>query len=161
MRHLEENKIEKKRHELELAGPFFAVLFTMTVIAFLVPLRPTTSMREKRGLREFPVFSVDALLSGDYFDDIGMWFSDTFPGREIMLEVSDRVDSLHGLGKNEIALNQTNATNDNDDLDALLEQAEAEAAARKEAEEKAAAEAAAIAAAEAAKPADPDAVIED
>ncbi|MBQ9664542.1 MAG: hypothetical protein IJV40_15455 [Oscillospiraceae bacterium] len=159
----EEKKIGKKRYELEMAGPFLVVLAVMTLIAFLIPLRPAASVREKRTLREFPTFSVDALLSGDYFDDIGMWFSDTFPGRETMLEISERMDALHGLGKNEIALNQTNAANDNDELDALLEQAEAEAAARREAEERAAAEAAEAAAivAEAAKPADPDAVIED
>ena len=167
MHQLEENRITKKRFEQELAAPFLTVLAVMTVIAFILPLRPTTSVREKRVLREFPAFSFGTLLSGDYFDDITAWFSDTFPGRETMLEISEWVDSLHGMGQNEIALNQSNAANDNDELDALLEQAEAEAAARREEEERAAAEAAEAAAiaaaeaAEAAKPADPDAVIED
>ena len=79
------NRIEKnirERHERELAGPFIAVLAVLTVIAFLVPLRPETSMREKRKLHEFPAFSVRSLMSGEYFDGISLWFSDTFPGRE-------------------------------------------------------------------------------
>ena len=119
----------RRRHELELAGPFVVVLAVLTLIAFIIPLRPETSMREKRRLHEFPAFSADALLSGEYFDGISLWFSDTFPGRETLLEVSDRIDALHGLNRNEVVLTQT-AQNDNADLDALLAEAEAAAAAR-------------------------------
>ena len=132
MNHDEENNRRggKREHELELAGPFFAVLFLMTLVAFLLPLRPETSMRERRTLTEFPEFTVDSLLSGDYFDGITTWFSDTFPGRETMLGISDGLNILHGFGKNEVTLNQGSTPNDNDSLDALLEQAEAEAAAK-------------------------------
>ena len=63
----------RRRHELELAGPFVVVLAVLTLIAFIIPLRPETSMREKRRLHEFPAFSVDALLSGEYFDGISLW----------------------------------------------------------------------------------------
>ena len=121
----------QKRHELELAGPFIAVLTVLAVISFILPLRPETSVREKRRLREFPTFTVGSLLSGEYSDSIGMWFSDTFPGREGMLEVSDRMNAMHGLNRNEVVLSQTgSAQNDNANLDALLEQAEKEASER-------------------------------
>ena len=123
-------RLTRREYELELAGPFFAVLCIMTIIAFLIPLRPETSMRERRTLKEFPTFRVDAVLSGEYFDDITAWFSDTFPGRETMLDISDGLKSLHGISQNEVVLNQGTATNDNADLDMLLEQAEAEAASR-------------------------------
>ena len=117
----------QQRHEVELAGPFIAVLTVLSVISLIVPLRPETSVREKRRLREFPAFTVQSLLSGDYFDDIGLWFSDIFPGREEMLEISDRMDAMHGLNRNEVVLSPSaSAKNDNADLDALLEQAEAE-----------------------------------
>ena len=89
----------RKRHELELAGPFIAVLFALALISFILPLRPETSVREKRRLREFPPFTMESLLSGEYFDGISLWFSDTFPGREGMLEVSDRMNALHGLNR--------------------------------------------------------------
>lgn len=81
---------------LRWAVPFLAVLAVLTVVSFLIPLRPTRSMSEKRELAAFPEFTVEALLSGDYFDDITLWFSDTFPGRETWLEVSAMTGALHG-----------------------------------------------------------------
>ncbi|MBR0160988.1 MAG: hypothetical protein IJQ02_06905 [Oscillospiraceae bacterium] len=120
----------KREHELELAGPFLVVLSIMTVIAFLIPLRPETSMRERRQLKAFPAFSVQTLLSGEYFDEINAWFSDTFPGRELMLEISDEMDSLHGIQSTEVALTQPSGGTDTDNLDELLAQAEAAAAER-------------------------------
>ena len=128
-----EEKRKNREHELELAGPFLTVLAVLTLLAFILPLRPETSMRERRRLREFPAFSFESLMSGDWFDGITAWFSDTFPGREAMLSVSGWMDAKHGLIKNEVALGTGNpAGTDNDELDALLEQAEAAAAARAE-----------------------------
>ena len=42
---------------------------------------------------------MEALLSGDYFDDITTWFSDTFPGREGWLAMSSNISSLHGYSE--------------------------------------------------------------
>lgn len=78
------------------AVPFFVVLAILTIVAFIIPLRPTRSYNEKRNLAEFPEFSVEALASGSYFDDISTWFSDTFPGRESWIEGSILMQSLHG-----------------------------------------------------------------
>ena len=85
------------------ALPFFLVLALLTAISLAVPLRPTFSYSEKRELTKFPAFSVEALLSGNYFDDITLWFSDTFPGREQWLDVSQSMASLHGYSKIAIA----------------------------------------------------------
>ena len=93
----EQNMQPKKQDTgLRWAMPFLITLAVLTVVSFIIPLRPTQSMSEKRNLAEFPEFSVDALLSGDYFDDITLWFSDTFPGRETWLDVSSFTGSLHG-----------------------------------------------------------------
>ena len=78
------------------AIPFFIALAVLTVVSFILPLRPTQSQAEKRALAEFPEFSLEALVSGDYFDDISTWFSDTFPGREGWLSLSADVEGLHG-----------------------------------------------------------------
>ena len=78
------------------ALPFFAAMAVLTVVAFIIPLRPTQSLSEKRNLAQFPEFTPQALISGSYFDDINTWFSDTFPGRESWLEVSAAVSELHG-----------------------------------------------------------------
>ncbi len=133
-RHEDKHSI-RREHELELAGPVIVVFMVLTVIAFLLPLRPETSMREKRVLKEFPRFTVESLLNGDYFDGITAWFSDTFPGRETMMEVSDRLSAMHGLNRNEVTLTQPAASNDNAALDALLEQAESAAASQQPAPE--------------------------
>ena len=80
----------------KLVIPFFAVLGILTVVSFLIPLRPTQSQMEKRNLAQFPAFSWEALVSGSYFDDITLWFSDTFPGREGWLSLSTQLNTLHG-----------------------------------------------------------------
>lgn len=78
------------------AVPFFVVLALLTVVSFIIPLRPTRSESEKRNLAQFPEFTVDALVSGSYFDDISTWFSDTFPGREDWLLLSAKIEEYHG-----------------------------------------------------------------
>ena len=89
---------EKKQTPVKAryALPFFAALAVLTVVAFILPLRPTRSQTEKRALTQFPTYSQDALLEGSWFDSITTWFSDTFPGREQWLLLSSRVDELHG-----------------------------------------------------------------
>lgn len=92
-------KYLRKSTGFRYALPFLLVLSVLTVISFIIPLRPTQSQMEKRELAKFPDFSWDALVSGSYFDDITLWFSDTFPGRESWLEVSSSVTSLHGYSE--------------------------------------------------------------
>ena len=79
-----------------LSVPFFLVLAALTVVSFCLPLRPDFSDSEKRELTKFPEFSLEALISGDYFDDITLWFSDTFPGREDWISLSQQVSNFHG-----------------------------------------------------------------
>ena len=81
---------------------FFLALFGGAVLSFLLFLRPTYSEGEKRTLATFPAFSVDALLSGDYFAGIDTWFSDTFPFREEMVEINGQIQSFYGIRKNMI-----------------------------------------------------------
>lgn len=76
--------------------PFFVTLGILTVVSFLIPLRPQRSYAEKRELARFPEFSFSALVSGDYFDGISLWFSDTFPGREKWITLAQYDDSLYG-----------------------------------------------------------------
>ena len=82
-----------------LALPFFLILGLLTVVSFIIPLRPSYSASEKRDLTQFPEFSVSALVSGTYFDDITLWFSDTFPGREDWLSISQYTTNFHGYSE--------------------------------------------------------------
>ena len=105
--HRAEEKRKKRRRAL--AAPFFTVLFALGLIALILPLRPTESMREKRKLAEFPAFSVKTLLSGDFFDGVSTWYSDTFPGRETWLDVSRGLENLHGITNNVVVISQINS----------------------------------------------------
>lgn len=100
---MSEMKQEKHASGFRLVIPFFVVLGILTVVSFIIPLRPTQSQMEKRNLAEFPEFSWEALTSGNYFDDITTWFSDTFPGREDWLTLSSNISSLHGYSEIAVA----------------------------------------------------------
>lgn len=94
-------KKEKNTNEPKwgYAVPFFAALGILTVVSFLIPLRPEVSYSEKRELAEFPEFSFSALADGSYFDDISLWFSDTFPGRETWITLANFDDSFYGYSQ--------------------------------------------------------------
>ena len=96
---------KRKKHKFEAERftqdykrirPFIWVLAILTIVSFIIPLRPTESYSERRELAEFPEFSVEALADGSYFSDITLWFSDTFPGRESWIGLSTEIAALHG-----------------------------------------------------------------
>ena len=95
MRYLRKEK-KPSRPGWGYAVPFFVVLGILTVVSFLIPLRPERSYSEKRELAKFPEFSFSALADGSYFDDITLWFSDTFPGRETWIALANLDDALYG-----------------------------------------------------------------
>ena len=99
---------KRKKRRRALAAPFFTVLFALGIIALIIPLRPAESMREKRRLAQFPDFSVKTLLSGDFFDGVSTWYSDTFPGRETWLDVATALNDLHGITTNVVSYSQLN-----------------------------------------------------
>ena len=90
---------DNKKKSPWLALPFFAVLNVLTAVSFILPLRPSFSESEKRDLAAFPEFSAEALVSGDYFSDITLWFSDTFPGREDWISLSQYTTNFHGYSE--------------------------------------------------------------
>ncbi len=90
-------KQKPKREEIIKIASFFITLYLGTVLAFIVPLRPTYSESEKRLLQEFPAFTFEAFYTGDYFDKITLWFSDTFPLRDGLTRVNSALKSLSGF----------------------------------------------------------------
>ena len=102
-KYLKKKPNQPKEPGIGYAIPFFVVLAVLTVVSFILPLRPSVSYIEKRSLAEFPEFSIESLTSGDYFDDISTWFSDTFPGRERWITLASNVQSYHGYSEIMIA----------------------------------------------------------
>ena len=117
------NSVESVERGRFDAVPFFLVMAVLSIVSFILPLRPTESIAEKRRLAAFPDFSAQALWDGSYFDDINLWFSDTFPGRDAYIYVAGRLDTLHGLNRNRV-VNNAGTHTESDDLDALLEAVE-------------------------------------
>lgn len=76
---------------------FLTVLGLLTVLALIIPLRPTYSDQEKRDLTAFPTFCLSAVADGSYFSDLTTWFADTFPFRDLFLSLQNRVEQLYGI----------------------------------------------------------------
>ena len=60
-------------------------------------LRPAVSETEKRELTEFPAFTVESFLSGEFTDQLSLWYADTFPGREGLIKAYQGIESLYGI----------------------------------------------------------------
>lgn len=89
-------KAPSKASYVLVSVPVIAVFLTLLVMAWIIPLRPTMSESENRNLEKFPEFTMEALLSGTYFDDIGVWFSDTFTFRDTWINTAKGMERLYG-----------------------------------------------------------------
>lgn len=77
---------------------FSAVLIGGCVLGLILPLRPAVSETEGRELTEFPAFTWESFLSGDYTAQVSLWYADTFPGRDTLLGLSGDFKGLYGVG---------------------------------------------------------------
>lgn len=108
-----------------------AVLFAAVTGANLFqPNRPTESALEQRTLAKIPAFSLIALTDGSYFSGLSSFFSDTFLGRDALVDAAKEMDTLMGIpydmgGEEQFALlqtgNQTQTGPDASDEEALAE----------------------------------------
>lgn len=107
------------------------VLFAAVAGANLIqPNRPTESVLEQRTLAKIPAFSLTALTDGSYFSGLSSFFSDTFLGRDKLVDAAKEMDTLMGIpydmgGEEQFALlqtgNQTQTGPDASDEEALAE----------------------------------------
>lgn len=67
------------------------------VMAVLPVFRESYSEVEKRELKNFPEISFSTIVSGDYFDEIGLWFSDTFPLRDGFVSLNTKITNAFGI----------------------------------------------------------------
>ena len=88
-------------------------LFALVTIANIVqPNRPAESALEQRTLTKIPAFSLSALADGSYFAGWSAFVSDTFLGRDTLVDLSKEMDTLMGIpydmgGEEQFALLQT------------------------------------------------------
>ena len=114
-----------RMHLMLIRKIFFFVFFLIAFIGLLLPLRPTESALENRTLTEFPQFTVESFLNGDYFSDISTWYADTFPLREKLISAYASFENHFGLEGEQIVQNTT-ATADEIPEDGVMVSADAE-----------------------------------
>ena len=61
----------------------------------LVDEDPTTSALENRELAKMPEFSAESLLDGSFVQQLSTYFSDTFPGREALLQANRNLNQFY------------------------------------------------------------------
>ncbi len=59
---------------------------------------------ENRNLAEMPTLSVESLLDGSYFEDLGTWYTDTIPNREGFKSFSSSFSKLFGVSLNDVTI---------------------------------------------------------
>ncbi|MBQ2725372.1 MAG: Ig-like domain-containing protein [Clostridia bacterium] len=75
-----------------------AALFgAVALLNILQTDRPTVSEIEQRNLAKMPEFSMESLTDGSYFNDLSLFFSDTFLYRDKLVGISKEIDTLKGL----------------------------------------------------------------
>lgn len=88
--------------DINMVRIFIAVWFAVSIVTVFPIFRPTYSEIEKRELKKFPKFSFSTLVSGEYFDDISLWFSDTFPFRDTFVSLNTDFRGFFGINKVEV-----------------------------------------------------------
>ena len=85
------------------------VLFAATMIVFFVIglaffARPERSENEKRDLTDFPKFTIQSFFSGEWTAQVSLWYSDTYPLREGMIETNNQLQALYGIRDQQVIL---------------------------------------------------------
>jgi hypothetical protein len=80
---------------------FVIILITVGVL-FLVLPKEKISVDEKRALKQFPVLTEERLLSGKYFEDIDLYYSDNFIYRNDIIALATEIKKYKGIKNDEI-----------------------------------------------------------
>ena len=83
--------------DINMVRIVLTIWIAATILAILPVFRDNYSDVEKRELKKFPKFSFSALASGSYFDEISLWFSDTFPLRDGFVSLNTKVTNAFGI----------------------------------------------------------------
>ena len=76
---------------------FAAVMAIGAFIGLLFFVRPKKSTVEKRMLAKFPSFTITSFLDGSYFEDVSLWYSDTYPMRDKLVSADQSLKKLYGI----------------------------------------------------------------
>ena len=81
---------------------FVVIMVSFMIIGLAFFARPSYSENEKRSLTKFPEFTLSGFLSGEFTNQVALWYSDTYPLRESMISASNSLEELYGLRQEQI-----------------------------------------------------------
>ncbi|NLW53020.1 MAG: hypothetical protein GXY87_06645 [Tissierellia bacterium] len=84
---------------------FFGTLMVVFLIGILFPLRPAKSESEKRELTKFPSFTIEGFMDGDFFNQLSLWYADTFPFRDALINLNNKFKGLYGIKDTQLVTN--------------------------------------------------------
>ena len=91
-------KNKKRRNFVRnwIAITLAAIIGVAFVVNMIVPSK-TFSEEENRNLEQRPKFSLNAVLSGDYFEDLENYYSDQFVLRDTWIRIKCRIQKMAGV----------------------------------------------------------------
>lgn len=76
---------------------FGAAMAVGCITGLLIFAHPATSQLEGRQLTAFPSFTIDSFLDGSYLEQVALWYSDTFPFRDTLVNLGQDLKGLYGV----------------------------------------------------------------
>lgn len=116
-----DNKSKRKTHYFQ-TWLFFITLFALFVVGLYLPKRPSKSELEKRNLTEFPKFTINSFIEGEYFNQLSTWYADTFPFRDTLISMNTHLKQFYGVMDTQLVANTTQQADDiPDDIPEVVE----------------------------------------
>lgn len=94
--YLRQEKKSKRPDKIRMVL-FMVMILALCVIGFIIPLRPKESQLEKRKLAEFPKLTVSGLWDGSWFQEFSIWYTDSYPLREMLIALQTKVEAGYGI----------------------------------------------------------------
>lgn len=83
-----------------------AVCILLSLLSIFLP-KPELSEYENRKLQERPAFSMQKLLTGELMSEWELYYSDTFPARELFVRTAGRIQESLGLRMDDVRIHDS------------------------------------------------------
>lgn len=121
---MKSQRVTKKQKRLiyifrALSVRIFAVIMVLGgLLGLIFFVRPDTSEVEKRTLTEFPKPTLSSLWNGEFFSDLSLWYSDTYPMRDQLIAADHKLESAYGVKTSTMMVGNQKQSDDIPDADA-------------------------------------------
>lgn len=93
---------KKQKHTIRLFQSlsvriFAGIMLLGALTGLLFFARPATSNAEKRTLTKFPQLTAQSFWNGEFFHELSLWYSDTYPMRDTLIAVDRKLENMYGL----------------------------------------------------------------